>query len=199
MTDARDIAVEAGKTFNLVERLQNRGMPEEDVTIYLDEKLGWDLERLEEKHANTKKQEELADLEAKIKRVRRQLQESAYTFTLRGMTNETYDRIIDEAVEAHPYVYDEQINPLTGQKLKTLQSSDERDNLFNTLFLTEAIARVTDPDGAVDENIDAAAVTFIRKLAPLDAIRRITALAERMRMTGEWMDAIQDEDFSPRP
>lgn len=201
MTDPKDIAVEQSKpgNFSLIERLQNRNLPEEDVDVYLDERLGWDLIRLEEKHADAKKDAEARALEAKIEKVRKQLQESRYVFTLRGMSSERYDEIIDEVTEQYPFDYEETVNPLTGQRTKVEIPNEDRDQLFNTLFLAETIVKVQDPDGNVDESIDAAAVEFIKRLAPLDAVRRITNLATRMRMAVEWMDVIQDEDFSPKP
>ena len=58
---------------------------------------------------------------------------------------------------------------------------------------------VTDPEGAVDENIGVEEVAFIKRQAPLDAVRLLTETALRMRMSVQWMDQIQDEDFSPRP
>jgi hypothetical protein len=201
MTDPKDIAVEQSKpgNFSLIERLQNRNLPEEDVDVYLDERLGWDLIRLEEKHADAKKDAEARALEAKIEKVRKQLQESRYVFTLRGMSSERYDEIIDEVTEQYPFEYEENVNPLTGQRTKVEIPNEDRDQLFNTLFLAETIVKVQDPDGNVDESIDAAAVELIKRLAPLDAVRRITNLATRMRMAVEWMDVIQDEDFSPKP
>lgn len=201
MTDAQTIANEQSKpgVFNLVERLQNRGMPTEDVDVYLDERLGWDLLRLEEKHNNTKNVAEAKIIEGKIKRVKEQLAESRYVFTLQGVTNEGYQAVIDRAAESFPYEYEERVNPLTAEKTKVLIENDERDTLFNTLFLAEVITKVSDPDGDEDADITPEKVTFIKNLAPLDAIRRITELAFKMRMATEWMDVIQDEDFSPRP
>lgn len=200
MSDPQTVATEMSKpeTFNFLERLQGRGMPEEDVTIYLNEKLGWDLLRLEEKHANARKNADAVEIEAKIKRVKAQLADSAYIFTLRGMTNERYDELVDQAFEQHPQEYEEVVNPLTGVKNKVEIPNDERDALFNTLLLAETIVKITDPDGAVDENITDAYAANLKKFAPLDAIRRITELATRMRMAAQWMDAVQDEDFSPR-
>lgn len=201
MSDPQTVATEMTQqgTFNLIERLQGRNMPEEDMTIYLDEGLAWDLFQLETKHSNAKRKEEVEEIEAKLKRVRAKLAESAYIFTLRGMTNERYDELVDQTLEQFPYEYEENTNPLTGIKAKNIIPNDERDALFNTLFLAEAIAKVTDPDGNVDENITADTVVFIKKLAPLDGIRMITELATRMRLAVEWMDAVQDEDFSLRP
>lgn len=201
MTDPQAIANDMSQraTFNFLERLQGRNLPEEDVTIYLDEKLGWDLVRLEEKYNDAKKPSETAEIEKKIERVKKQLADSAYIFTLRGMTNERYDELVDQVLEQFPYEYEEIVNPLTGIKNKIELPNEERDALFNTIFLGESLAKITAPDGAVDENITEAYAAQLKKQAPLDAIRRITELAGRMRMAVQWMDAVQDEDFSPRP
>jgi len=197
MTDAQAIANDQSKpgVFNLVERLQNRGMPTEDVDVYLDEKLGWDLVRLEEKHVEARKDAEAKVIEAKIKRVREALQASRYVFTIQGLSNEKYDEVIALSEESFPYEYEETVNPLTGQKIREIVDSEDRDKLFNTLFLAEAVVKVTDPDGAVDDDITPEKVSFIKKLGPLDGIRRITELAFKMRMAASWMDGIQDEDF----
>lgn len=201
MTDPQTIATEMTErgTFSLIERLQGRNMPEEDRTIYLDEGLAWDLFQLEVKHNNAKRKDEVEEIERKLKTVREKLAKSAYTFTLRGMTNERYDSLVDQTLEQFPYDYEESVNPLSGVKVKNIIPNEERDALFNTLFLAESIVKVTDPDGNVDENITPEVVAFIKKLAPLDGIRLITEVATRMRLAVEWMDAVQDEDFSPRP
>lgn len=183
-------------TFSILDRLQNRGMPEEEVSIYLDEKLGWTLLRLEEKHANTTNVDQLKQLDEDIATVRDALKASTYTVLLRGMTNETYDAVIDTALESYPYEYVESLHPLTGQKVKELVASEEREALFNNLFLAEAIVHFRDPEGALDENITVETVALIKKIAPVDAIRRITELATAMRMAGEWMSEVETEDFS---
>lgn len=201
ITTPEDIATEMSKPgkFSLIERLQNRNMPTEDVDVYFDEKLGWDLMRLEEKLANTKKHDEANAINDKIKRVKAELEKSKYVFTLQGVDNERYDAIIAESEESFPNEYEESANPLTGQKTKVLIENEERDALFNTLFLAECITKVTDPDGGYDDEIGPEVVSWIKKRAPLDGIRRITELAFRMRMAASWMDGMQDEDFSPRP
>lgn len=197
MTDPREIAEEQSKPgkFSLIDRLQNRGLPSEDVDIYLDEKLGWDLIRLEEKHNSAKKDSEVREIEAKIKRVRRELQDSRYVFRVQGMTSERYDELIEKAYTSHPKEEAEQLNPLTGEKTMVEVPSEERDKLLNHLILEESIVSVTDPDGNVDDNITLETVAFLAKLGPLDGLRRISELAFRMRMAVEWMDVLQDEDF----
>jgi hypothetical protein len=199
--DAERVANDMSKPgkFNLVERLQNRGMPTEDVDVYLDEKNGWNLLRLEEKHNEAKKKEELAEIEAAIARVKRALADSKYVFTLQGVSNERYDELIKQAEDAYPVEYEEHVNPLTAEKIKTPIDNEDRDRLFNNIFLADVITKVTDPDGGVDDEITVESVEFIKRLAPLDAIARITRLAFQMRMATAWMDSVQDEDFSPRP
>lgn len=186
-------------TFSIAERLSNRGLPEEDVPVYLDEKAGWELIRLEEKHADAASDEEAVEIEAKMAKVRAKLASSRYLFTVRGMTNETYDKLIDQVEEEYPKEFTEEFNPLTGGKSKVLIPNEGRDERFNLLFLAESIAKITDPDGAVDSNIDDVAMAFIRNQAPLDALDRIMRMATRMRMASEWMEQLEDEDFSPKP
>lgn len=186
-------------TFSIIDRMQNRGMPEDDVVIYLNEKLAWVLAKLEEKHNNTRREEDLPELEADIASVREALAKDRYVVSMRGITNEAYDAVVDEAVEAYPYEYTEEFNPLSGRKIKDIVPSPERDDLFNNLFLSQVIVKFTDPNGAVDENITPELVAQIKKIAPLDAIRRITNTATEMRMIAEWMDEVETEDFTLKP
>jgi hypothetical protein len=201
MTDAQTIAEAASQpgSFNIVERLLGRGMPTEDVTIYLDEKLAWDLLRLEAKHNSARKDKEAVEIEKKIERVKKELAKSAYVFTITGITNEAYDALVDQVLEQHPYEYEESINPLTGEKVRTIVQNDERDKLFNTVFMAASIDKITDPDGNVDDQVTPATAAQIKNLAPLDGIRRITEMMTEMRMAVKWMDEIENEDFSPRP
>ena len=201
MTNPADIAAEMSKpgTFNLIERLQNRNMPEEDVDVYLDERLGFKLVQLEEAYNEAKTDDAANAILNKIDAVREELKASRYIFTMRGMSNETYDAIVDEVNEQIPEEFDEVTNPYTQQVVKVAKPNDERVSLYNTLFLAESLVKVTDPDGNVDDDITPEKVVLIKRLAPVDAIRMLLVLAEKMRMTAEWMEAIQDEDFSPKP
>ena len=186
-------------TFSILDRMQNRGYPEEEVTFYLDEKLAWVLLQLEEKHRLTQRAEDLGPIEEDIASVREALASSKYTATMRGITNEEYDAIVDETEEAHPYEYTEEFNPLSGRKIKEVIPSQARDNLFNNLFLAKVIVKFTDPSGAVDEDITPELVASIKKVAPIDAIRRLSNTATEMRMVGEWMNGVETEDFTLKP
>lgn len=185
-------------TFSILERLANRGMPTEDVTIYLDEDLGWTLAALEHKHANTTNPKQLTQLEKDIALVREQLASSKYIVHMRGMTNERYDEIVDTAIESHPYEYEETVNPLTTQRTKNVIPNEERDELFNSLFLAEAIVSIEDPSGAIDENITPEVIVMFKRLAPIDAIRRIRDTAGAMRMAAEWIEQVETADFTPK-
>lgn len=182
--------------FNFIERLKGRNLPREDVTIYLDEEAGYALGLLEELIADEKKDSpKLKELEAQRAAAKQAVADSGYVLTITGMTNERYDELVERAEESFPVEYETINNPLTGEKWKKRLDSDDRDALFNDLFLAESIAKVTDPDGDVDDDITPEFVVQFRNLAPLDGIRRVVAKAFKMRMASEWMDEIQNEDF----
>lgn len=201
ITDAQAIAEAQSKpgTFNLIERLQGRNLPTEDIDIYLDERLAYDLLRLEEKHADAKKDEEAKAIEAKIAKVKKALQESRYVFTIVGLTNEQFEDLTKELDETHPEKFTEELNPLTSERVRTVQPNPERDRLWSTMYLAAIIEKVVDPDGNVDDDINRPKAGFLLDLLPLDGLRRINEAGAKMRLAVEWMDQVQDEDFSPTP
>lgn len=182
-------------TFNLIERLQGRGYPTEDVVVYLDEKTAWEIAQIDKRINDEKNDARVNALVAKREKLVAEVEKSKYTFTLQGMPNEEYDAIVDESRDTFPVETDSSIHPLTGQKQTWEVPNEDRDELFNRLFLAKAIVKVTDAEGGVDDDIDLVKTTFIMKHAPIDAIRRITKKAEDMRMVGEWMSEIETADF----
>lgn len=196
-TDYQAAAEEASKqgTFNLVDRLVGRNMPTEDVVIYLDEKTGFEILRLDKQHADTTDKGELKKLEAKREHLVKTLEKSKYTFTLQGLTTENYDKIIDQIREAYPSEYEDSVNPLTGQKLRLEVPNELRDELYHNLLLAACLVKVADPDGNLDEDISVEKASIIRRITPIDGVRRITKTIDDLRMLSEWMDGVQSADF----
>lgn len=186
-------------TFNLAERIAGRNLPTDQVTIYLNEQLGWDLEVLKSKLNDAVQKKDILELERKIEKVTKELAACAYVFTVQGMTNETYDEIVDKTDEQYPEEFDENVNALTGVKVRTPIENAERLDLFNRLLMEASLVKVVDPDGNVDEDLDLAKVTFISRQAPWAAVVKLRTKIAELRMTTAWMDEIQNEDFSQRP
>jgi hypothetical protein len=197
------IAVEFTKPgkFSLIERLQGRNMPTDTVTLYLDEGAAYERRLILEELDGPKSRRStalLADLEAKLAEVEARIRESAVVIHLRGISSERYDELLDLARESFPIKYEEFTSPLTGQKTRTEIESEERDNLFTALYLSAVIEKAV-AGGEEDADITPEWYEQFKRFIPLDGLRMVIEAAYKMRMTVQWMDEIQDEDFSPRP
>lgn len=192
-----EIAVAASKqgTFNLIERLVGRNMPTEEVEVFLDEGTAFRIGRLEQRLADETEKGVVKKLEAERAHLRAELEKSKYTFTLQGISTEDYDKIIDEIREAYPIEYEDSTNPLTGQKLRLELPNEDRDTLYHNLLLAHCLVKITDPDGAVDEDISVEKASIVRRTLPIDGVRRLSNSIEDLRMVGKWMDSIQHADF----
>lgn len=195
-----EIANEQSKpgVFSLIERLQNRNMPTEEVVIYLDEQAAYERERLTAKHAETTDKKRLAEIDAKLDELEARIRDSAVTLKLVGISSKRYDELLDRAKETYPIEVEETVAPFTGEKTKRELPNEDRDELFNTLYLAEVVREARMGDD-VDDNITETWIAQFKNHAPLDAVRSIYATGMKLRMATEWMDGIQNEDFSPRP
>ena len=191
-----EVAIEqsAQGTFSLIERLQNRNMPEEIVTIYLDEAAAYERTILQELHAKTTDGEKLADIDDQLTAVEAKIRASAIEVTLRAISSKRYDELLERVLETHPQEYEETTSPFTGERKRIEIPSPEREELLNTIYLAECIVQARMGDD-VDETITDAWVKNFKDFAPLDALRLIITAAYRLRMTAEWMDGIQNSDF----
>ena len=187
-------ASEPGK-FNFLDRLANRNYPEEHVTVYLDEAAGLKLKELLAQHADAEDGEAAVAIEEKMTAVYERLEASRYTVNLMGISVEEYDAVIDLGLESYPVEYEESVTPLTFQKVKTPLPSEERETLIRTVLWSKFIRSVEDVDGNMDDAITPEWVAVFLNNLPIMGQMRIKDAVETLRMTTDWMDAIQDEDF----
>lgn len=186
-------------TFNFTERLRGRNLPEEEVVMYLDEKLGYKLMALEEKLSTTTNKARVEKYEAELAEVRAELEPLKYTLYFHGITNEAYEKLVNEVYEAYPKQVEEIKNPFTGEISKQELPNEDRDTLFTNKLWATMLYKVVDPDGNVDENIDLNLVASLRATGPVDGLRRISETIATLRMAVTWMDHLQGEDFFPKP
>lgn len=182
-------------TFNLVERLMGRNMPKDDVVVYFDEQSGYEREKVAFALSQETDEAKVKELNDKLDELDATLAESKYTFHMTGISHKTYDEIIDKTREAYPAEYEESIHPITGQKVKAELPSEEREQLYNTLFLTACVESVEDPEGATFNEITPDVMGILLQHAPAHAIRRLLDSANHMRMLGDWMNKVQSADF----
>src|SRR6185312_1459698 len=86
--------VRAPGKFSFIERLRGRNYAKDDVTIYLNEELAYELQALKITYENTPKLslDKLEFLESEIARVKEALKPDAIKFYMHGISNEEYDK-----------------------------------------------------------------------------------------------------------
>lgn len=196
-------ASEPGK-FSFIDRVRGRAHPTDSVVIYLDEALAYKRKKLSEsldKAARSKKDvEDRIAIEAEIENVDKELAKSKYTIDLRGFVSEDYQAIIDEVREQYPAEYEETVNPLSGERVKTEIPNEDAMKFLNCLLWSRSITKITDPEGNEDtEGISPGVAGYLRMHLPLHGVSRVDKAIQDMRLVTAWMDEIQDESFFRTP
>lgn len=131
------------KTFDLGNVIAGIKFPEDDVTVYFNEDIGYQIHKAETalRTAEIRGNEEaLRNLDEKIEKLKKEVADQAYTVTLRGIPDSTR-RICDQkSREKFEVEYS-----FLGQPTP----NPERDDYFSSLLWAESIVKVTDPSGAV--------------------------------------------------
>lgn len=196
-----ELARAAGQpgVFSFVERLRGRGYPQDAVAIYLNETVGYELEKLEEEIKAAKDEVAALALEVKATELRAKILPERYVFNMHGISNREYDDVKDAVEVDFPYEYDESKNPFTGEVTRVIIPSEARDEAFTVRLWSHFIDSVEDASGAKDDSIGVEFVVEFRALAPLNAITRVAETVNKLRMATDWIDYIEDEDFFPKP
>lgn len=209
---AKAVATEASKqgNFNFLDRLADRNYPTDSVVVYLDEAAGYDIEKVQKELNETllraklfqgdKKilaeiQKEISSLEASREALLERAAASRFVFHLQGISTGSYDKVVDAARDEFPYEYRETRHPLTFAPEREVIGTEERDIFFRTHLWAKFIVRVVDPEGNEDANISPAWVARVLDLLPAIGQVNIQNTIESLRMTTDWMDKIQGEDF----
>lgn len=195
--EAREIAQEQSKqgTFNFVDRLASRNYPTDDVEIFLDERAGHKIQKLTEDLMGTKDPEQREVIEKQIEHASEEARASRYIVHLQGISTEEYDAVVDFANEKYPLEYTEQLNPLTRDIVRQVVPNEDRDLLYRTQLWAKFFQSIEDAEGNVDDKMTPEFISYFLRLAPVIAQIRVGIAIERLRMTTDWMDQIQGEDF----
>lgn len=202
------LAASAPTKFSLIQRLRDRDMPTEDVSIFINDAAEWERQSLLEESMELVVRgegEERAALQqrrdwidGRIAELEEEVRASEVIFSLRAISNERYDELLDEAAKSFPIKYEKITNPLTGRVTMETIASPDREELFNNIFMADCVTQVR-MGNEIDDEITPEWIEQFQRYAPLDALRVVTTQAYKMRMAGEWMDHYQNEDFSPKP
>lgn len=197
-------------TFSFIDRVTDRNYPTEIVPVYLDEAAGYELGKVDEELENIRLRtklfkdnetvlaelgKEITALEERREAIREAAANSRFVFELEGISTKLYDECVDEAQEQFPLEYREVRHPVTFALERHVVENEEREIFFRTLLWSKFIRRVVDPSGNVDEAITPAWAGTVEGLLPVIAQIKIQKAISKLRMTTEWMDNIQGEDF----
>lgn len=182
-------------TFNFLDRLAGRNYPREKVTIFLDEALGYRVQAKVDELSNEKDADRAEALGDEIGALIEELNSASYTVHLEGISVEEYDATVDSADEQFPLEFTTEQNPLTFAREKIVVPNPEREQYFRTLLWSKYIRSVETSSGEVDDNITQEWVAVFLNRAPVMAQIRLSSAIDALRMTTDWMDAIQTDDF----
>lgn len=200
VTPEKQAALDASAkgVFSFLDRLEGRNYPKLEVPVYLDEEAALIVMELAAQRADTKDPDEVNLIDEQMLSYAPRLEASKYILHLEGISTEAYDAVIDEGNEAHPVKYETEINPLTMAKVRTPIEDEDRDHYFRVHLWAKYIRSVEAPDGSIDSNITPEWVAVFCNKAPIVSLIAVRDAVEKLRMTTDWMDQIQNEDFFPK-
>lgn len=178
------------KTFDLAAVLSGIGFPEHTVTVYLDERVGFEIYRAEEALRNAEirgNEEALKKIAEEIDALKEKRKDVAYRVTVRGIPESTRKACDTQARKEFPPEYN-----FMGQ----LTPEPARDDLYNQLLWIASIVKFEQADGAyslVDEDL----VKQLREGAGRTVIQTISKAIDELitgTRAGFEIDA-QDVDF----
>lgn len=210
----REAALEASKegTFSFLDRALGRNYPTDEVVVYLDEAAAYRRNKLAEKimeetyllkgddPAKAKQRgKSITILQNKLDEMDKEISESRVTFHLEGIPSEKYDEIVDLSIEQFPLEYIESRNPITMKLEREPKPNEDRETLFRTHLWSAFVRKITDESGAVDENHSPEYMGRIMGVMPIVGAAHVQRAIENLRMTTDWMDQIQGDDFFQKP
>lgn len=144
------------KEFDLLGVLAGRDLPEEVVPICVDESGAYTLSKLNDEIRKYElisraddpgnAEEVLSELMAHRERVLEGLRELTFTFKFKGILKSARKNLREEAFKKYP-------EPKNLDKRPNDPNQDKRDEYFRTILIASHLKSITDPHGAVFDNI----------------------------------------------
>lgn len=144
------------KELDLLGVLAGRDLPEDEVLICVDEAGAYALSTINEeirKHTILARgddsgvsEDTLTELTASRERLIHGLRDSSYTFKFKGILKSARNNLREEAFKKYP-------EPKNLDKRAADPNQDKRDEYFRTGLIAAHLKSITDPNGAVFNNI----------------------------------------------
>jgi MoaA/NifB/PqqE/SkfB family radical SAM enzyme len=181
------------KTFDIRNALADQDMPEVDVTIFLDEKTGRNIEAVERKikSLGAKDMDEIKELEGLRDELAAKLDESRFVIHLRGINRTRRNDISTKALSEFPYKRDMWNNDDPVNEAN-------RGAYMDKLMFQAYIVGISDREGNRQEPDDnwPEVVDMILGSAPQLAIKKIGEALESLIEDVDWTRfTVQEPDF----
>ena len=189
-------AVTDKKTFSIVEAIRGRSYPSFKVDVYLDEAAAFEAAELQEELDTTVDSAvDTKAIQKKIDAAVARMNKTKVTFTIGGISEGEREDVLNKAIEAFPYEYEETKSPITGVVTKTEIEDPKRDKYFTNLLWQAQIRKVESADGGVQDEFSIEEIAELRRSIPVAGLAAINEAIEKVRIaTLRFMQKV-NEDF----
>lgn len=197
-------------TFNILNVLKDRGLPSEEVEVYLDEGIAYHASQIDDSIKQLEKRldkmpdladgikdlvEERDELIAERDKIVEQMGGALFVFHLQGISEGKREDLYEVALKEYPMQYETDRSPFTGQSEKKELSSSERDRYFTNLLWQAHIVKIVSPDGDVQDTVTYDEAVELRRSMPLTATSKINNAIEKLRTSTALFMMSVDEGF----
>jgi len=197
-------------TFKIMDVLQERAFPTEEVEVYLDEEAAYLASQIDDQLKEMQKKidkssdasKELKELNAKYEEIVakkdalvEEIGGSRFVFHLTGISEGKREDLYELCLKKYPMKYETDRNPFTGQGEKKEINDPDRDKYFTNLVWQAHIAKIVDPSGDIQEGITYDEAVELRRSLPLSATTYINNAIEKLRTATAVFLMSVNEDF----
>lgn len=210
--DIRDMVDEAKTpgTFNIVKVLQERGYPEAQISVHIDEAAAYEAAVIKERLAEideaigkrkpteseSKEQESLVQ---KQEELMERLESSKFVFHVRGISEGKRESLINESNKKYPIEFETMPDLSTGKIDRVEKQSPERDNLFTDFLWQNSIVKIVDSEGNEHSSLSYSDIREMRSSLPLSAMSKINEGIDKLRVSTTLFMYETGEDFLAKP
>jgi uncharacterized protein (UPF0297 family) len=172
------------KVFNLADAIKGRALPQKTVTVFLDEGSALELVDINSLMNETTDPEALAALEEKAAVLKNKINESALTFSMRGVNQKTIEEVSEMCNVKH--------NAKDGEGVNDINWMVD----YIITLVAKNIISATDGDGNVDEGpFDYDKIEEIRGFIPAAEWNKLVEAMQRLTLAGGYFEQLTDAGF----
>ena len=173
------------KVFNLADAIKGRAYPKKDVVIYLDDETALRLVEINDIMNESLDEVEVSKLQAEAEMLSEKIKESALVFSMRGVSQATIERVLEDCNTKHGIAKDE--DPLGNPTWF-------KD--YVTLLVSENIEHVADGNGNIDsEKFTYDKIEELRKNIPANEWAKLVDAMQKLTLAGGYFEQLTDAGF----